>query len=107
MLFSPAYSGLTNNVPTKLQNLKDFPWPEGTPDFVNVRDKQRYIQSYSRAFNIEPLIRYNTRVERLRKSHRKWQLSSTTLVRNELGAGRKVHRTEVRIPISKTIRHLL
>lgn len=96
LAFSPAYSGLTNNVPTTLQNLKGFPWPEGTPDFVNVRDKQRYIQGYSKAFNIEPLIRYNTRVERLQKIDRKWQLKLTTLVKDEVGGIEKVPGKEVR-----------
>lgn len=90
----PAYSGLTNNVPTTLQNLKGFPWPEGTPDFVNVRDKQRYIQGYSKNFNIEPLIRYNTRVERLQKIDRKWQVTFATLVKGEAGGIEKVRGKE-------------
>lgn len=95
--FRPAYSGLTNNVPTTLQNLKGFPWPEGTPDFVNVRDKQRYIQGYSKNFNIEPLIRYNTRVERLQKIDRKWQVTFATLVKGEAGGIEKVRGKEVRL----------
>ncbi|KAN0104762.1 FAD/NAD(P)-binding domain containing protein [Hyaloscypha variabilis] len=78
----PAYSGLTNNVSTKLQQLKSFPWKEGTPDFVNVRQKQEYIQSYSTHFGVEPLIRYNTRVEKLQKVDGRWKINSSTLVKD-------------------------
>jgi len=94
-ILSPAYSGLTNNVSTKLQELKGFPWKEGTGDFVNVRDKQEYIQSYSRAFGVEPLIRYNTRVEKLEKINGKWQLNSTTLIRDGPHKGKHVNKVEV------------
>src|SRR6267154_486433 len=48
----PAYNGLTNNISTVLQELKGYPWPAGTEDFVNVRVKGEYIQSYSKHFNI-------------------------------------------------------
>jgi cation diffusion facilitator CzcD-associated flavoprotein CzcO len=78
-----------------LQQLKGFPWKEGTPDFVNVRAKQEYIQSYSRTFDVEPLIRYNTRVEKLQKIDGKWQVRSTTLIRDGPGKGKHVNEVEV------------
>lgn len=90
----PAYSGLTNNVSTRLQQLKGFPWKEGTPDFVNVRDKQQYIQSYSSHFSVEPLVRYNTRVERLRKVDGRWNVNSTTLIREGSNKGKQVNEEE-------------
>jgi hypothetical protein len=93
----PAYSGLTNNVSTKLQKLKDFPWKEGTSDFVNVRAKQEYIQSYSKHFGVEPLIRYNTRVEKLEKVGRKWLIKSTTLIREGPTKGKHVNEVEVSV----------
>ncbi|TAQ91422.1 hypothetical protein B7494_g135 [Chlorociboria aeruginascens] len=77
----PAYSGLTNNVATSLQELKGYPWKEGTGDFVNVRVIGEYIQGYARHFGVEPLIRYNTRVEKLQKKGMKWVLRSNTLMR--------------------------
>jgi urease beta subunit len=91
----PAYSGLTNNVSTKLQKLKGFPWKEGTGDFVNVRAKQEYIQSYSKHFGVEPLIRYNTRVEKLEKVGGKWLIKSTTLIREGSNKGKHVNEVEV------------
>jgi hypothetical protein len=94
-LTRPAYSGLTNNVSTKLQQLKGFPWPKGTGDFVNVRAKQAYIQSYSRAFGVEPLIRYNTRVEKLQKIDGKWRINSTTLTRGGLSKAKRENEIEV------------
>ncbi len=75
-----GYSGLTSNVPTGLQTLKGFPWPEGTGDYVNVREKQKYIQSYSSAFEVERFIKYNTRVEKLEKVGNKWRLRSSELI---------------------------
>ncbi len=91
----PAYSGLTNNVPTKLQELKGFPWPERTEPYVNVRVKQEYIQSYSRAFGIEPLTKYNTRVEKLQKIGDLWQVRSTTLIGEGPEQGKKIREVDV------------
>ena len=95
----PAYSGLTNNVSTKLQQLKGFPWKEGTPDFVNVRAKQGYLQSYSKHFGVETLIRYNTRVEKLQKINGKWWVNSTTLIRDGPRKGKHANEFEVRVSI--------
>jgi cation diffusion facilitator CzcD-associated flavoprotein CzcO len=93
--YRPAYSGLTNNVSTKLQQLKGFPWKEGTPDFVNVRQKQEYIQSYSTHFGVEPLIRYNTRVEKLQKVDGRWKINSSTLVKDGSSKLKKSNEVEV------------
>lgn len=95
MFTSPAYSGLTNNISTKLQELKDFPWPEGTPDYVNVRVKQNYIQSYSKAFGVGEFTRYNTRVEKLEKEGDTWKVQSTTLTREGNDRGKRTKSTEV------------
>jgi cation diffusion facilitator CzcD-associated flavoprotein CzcO len=94
----PAYSGLTNNVSTKLQQLKGFPWKEGTPDFVNVRQKQEYLQSYSSHFGVEPLIKYNTRVEKLQKINGRWRVNSSTLIRDGPSEGKRVDEVEVSFP---------
>jgi hypothetical protein len=61
--------------------LKGYPWPAGTEDFVNVRVKGDYIQRYSKHFNVEPLIKYNTRVENLEKAGSKWKLQSSILIK--------------------------
>ncbi|KAE9363774.1 FAD/NAD(P)-binding domain-containing protein [Stipitochalara longipes BDJ] len=90
----PAYSGLTNNVSTKLQQLKGFPWKEETPDFVNVRQKQEYIQSYSKYFGVEPLVRYNTRVEKLQKVDGRWKLNSATWIKDGSSKGKRVNEVE-------------
>ncbi|CZR66970.1 related to FAD dependent oxidoreductase [Phialocephala subalpina] len=81
----PAYPGLTNNVSTKCQSLKDFPWPEGTPDYVNVLVKQKYIQGYAERFGVVPLIQFNTRVERIQKVGEKWRVRTTTLIKDASG----------------------
>ncbi len=86
---------MTNNVSTKCQELKGFPWPEGTPDYVNVRVKQEYIQSYAEHFGVVPLIRFNTRVEKLEKVDNVWRVISTTLVKDEDGKTKTNERVEV------------
>jgi hypothetical protein len=80
-----------------LQQLKGFPWKEGTEDFVNVRAKQEYIQSYSKHFGVEPLIRYNTRVEKLEKAGGKWLVNSTTLIREGPNKGKHPNEAEVSV----------
>ena len=91
----PAYNGLTNNISTVLQELKGYPWPAGTEDFVNVRVKGEYIQSYSKHFNIEPLIKYRTRVEKLEKIGTKWKLRSSTLIKGDRNGHKVIKETEV------------
>ena len=61
--------------------MKGYPWPAGTEDFVNVRMKGDYIQRYTKHFNVESLIKYNTRVENLKKDGSKWKLRSSTLIK--------------------------
>lgn len=70
--------------------MKGHPWPPGTESYVNVRVKQQYIQSYAKGFDVEPLIRYNTRVEKLQKIGNKWQVRSTTLIREGPERGQKI-----------------
>ena len=84
-----------NNISTKLQELKDFPWPEGTPDYVNVRVKQNYIQSYSKAFGVEELTRYNTRVEKLEKEGNIWKVQSTLTREEGNDRGKRIKTTQV------------
>ncbi len=80
-----------------MQKLQGFPWKEGTGDFVNVRAKEEYIQSYSRHFGVESLIRYNTRVEKLEKVGRKWFVYSTAFVREGPSKGKRVNGVEVSV----------
>jgi hypothetical protein len=92
---SPAYNGLTNNISIFLQELKGHPWKEGTGDFVNVRVVGDYLHGFSKAFDIESLIKFNTRVEKLEKIGNKWQLQSSTLIKNGPERGKKTREIEV------------
>ena len=92
----PAYDGLTTNVPTNLQELKDHPWPEGNEQFVNVRVCGEYIQSYSRKFGIEQVTKYDTRVENIEKRGDKWRVESTTLFTEGPNKGERTSNSDVR-----------
>ncbi|TVY71509.1 Flavin-containing monooxygenase ustF2, partial [Lachnellula suecica] len=87
----PAYDGLTTNVPTHLQELKGYPWPEGNDPFVNVRVCGEYLQSYSRKFGVEEVTKYDTRVEKVEKRGQKWVVEWTTLVTSGPNKGEKVN----------------
>jgi hypothetical protein len=93
----PAYDGLTTNVSTNLQVLKNYPWPEGNEQFVNVRVCGEYLQSYSRKFSIEQVTKYNTRVEHIEKTGEKWRVESTTLVTNGPKKGDRISNVDVSV----------
>jgi hypothetical protein len=57
--------------------------------------KQNYIQSYSKAFGVEELTRYNTRVEKLKKDGNTWEVQSTTLTREGNDRGKRTKTIEV------------
>ena len=100
----PAYSSLKNNIPTSLQELKGHPWPENTPDFINVRKVGEYIHSYVRKFHVEEVTKYDTRVEKLEKVGKKWRVESSTLIREGEERGKKVREVEVSDELSKRVR---
>lgn len=91
----PAYSSLKNNIPTSLQELKGHPWPQDTPDFINVREVGQYLQSYVRKFDVEEITKYDTRVEKLEKVGKKWRVESSTLIREGEEKGKKERKVEV------------
>ena len=43
----------------------DFPFPDDTPDYPHWDHMARYVNDYVDHFNVRPLIRFNTRVQRL------------------------------------------
>jgi DNA repair ATPase RecN len=100
----PAYSSLKNNIPTSLQELKGHPWPQNTPDFINVREVGEYIHSYVRKFDVEEVTKYDTRVEKLEKVGKKWRVESSTLIREGEERGKKVREVEVGDELSKCVR---
>lgn len=91
----PAYEGLKNNVPTSMQELKDHPWPEGTPDWVTSVEKQEYIDSYSKRFDVESKIRFHTSVERVDKKGDKWVIESASLIKSDTGEWNIVNKVDV------------
>ena len=64
---------------------------------MNVRAKQQYLQSYSKAFGVERLTKYNTRVEKLTKIGDQWQVRTTTLLLDGLERGKKVQNVDVSV----------
>lgn len=81
----PAYFGLTTNISTKLQEMKDHPWKEGTGDFVNVKVVGEYLNDYAKRFHLERFLKYNTKVETIKKVDGRWIVRSKLLNRTHDG----------------------
>ena len=75
--------------------LKESPWKENTEDYVNHRLVLEYIRSFARNNDVEKVVKYNTRVERVEKQGSKWVLSTSTLVKEGTERGRLEYDTEV------------
>lgn len=78
--------------------MKGHPWKEELEDSVNIRVIGEYLHGFSEAFDIEPEIKFNTRVEQLDKltGQTKWRVISTTLVSEGLDSGKKIRQEDVR-----------
>jgi hypothetical protein len=81
-----------------LQELKGYPWKEGLEENVNVRIIGEYLQSFSKTFNVESLIKFNTKVEKIEKSGKKWKVRYSTIRLDGPERGKKIREFEVRFP---------
>lgn len=59
--------------------MKNHPWDEGTPEYINHRVAKDYIQAAARKSGMLTSYLYNARVERIWKREEKWQIKSATL----------------------------
>jgi cation diffusion facilitator CzcD-associated flavoprotein CzcO len=91
----PAYDGLTTNISTKLQKMKDHPWKDGTGDFVNVRVVGDYLADYAKNFHVEEIVRYRTKVASVEKVGGIWRIESSQLVSGQDRGVQFVNRREV------------
>lgn len=62
---SPAYLSLHLNSEVRVTEYNDFPFPEGSPFYVNHFEVQRYLERYADHFGLRPHIRFNAKVEHL------------------------------------------
>lgn len=60
--------------------MKGHPWKKGIGEHVNVRIVLEYLNSYVKAFEVDRLIKYNTRVDKLLKKGDIWEVEFSTLV---------------------------
>lgn len=80
---SPCYEGLHNNVSTTLVEMKNRPWPAGTPDFIHHRHIKAYLDAAAQESSTRSSYLYNTKVERVWKTGAQWHIQSTLLIRFE------------------------
>lgn len=57
-------------------------WPPGTPDFVNHRVLEKYIQDTSRKSHVDQVTRYGARVTSVRKDGAAWHITWSTLTKD-------------------------
>lgn len=82
----PCYSGLMNNVSTRLMRTSLQSWPAGTEDFVTQKVLEEYIQALSKDHGVSKITQYHTRVEEVRKSGAEWLVRTTSLQKTALGS---------------------
>ncbi|MCJ1346973.1 hypothetical protein MMC31_005193, partial [Peltigera leucophlebia] len=75
----PCYEGLHNNVSTTLLEMKNHPWPAGTPDFIHHRHIKAYLDAVAQMSSTGSSYLYNTKVERVWKTGARWRIQSTLL----------------------------
>jgi cation diffusion facilitator CzcD-associated flavoprotein CzcO len=75
--------------------MKGHPWKEGIGDHVNVRVILEYLISYMKAFDVERLIKYNTRVVDLKKIGNEWEVHFMTLITEGSERGNMFQAVEV------------
>ncbi|MFT7545030.1 MAG: hypothetical protein ACI8YO_001814, partial [Gammaproteobacteria bacterium] len=60
-----------------MSQYEGFPMPEEYPDYPSHGQVLEYFQSYAKEFGLLPYIRFNTKVESVRKlEHNKWEIIS-------------------------------
>ncbi|KAI1609154.1 dimethylaniline monooxygenase (N-oxide forming) [Exophiala viscosa] len=82
----PCYSGLKNNVSTRLMRTSLQSWPTGTEDFVTQKVLEEYIQALAEDHGVSSITQYHTRVEEVRKSGFEWLVRTTSLEKTALGS---------------------
>ncbi|KAK4506403.1 hypothetical protein PRZ48_000133 [Zasmidium cellare] len=82
----PCYVALKNNVSTTEMELSCQQWQPGTEEFVPHHVLGDYIQDTATNNGVQDIIRYNTRVDAVRKEGDKWQVNTSSLDPGNPGA---------------------
>jgi len=62
----------------KMSEYEGFPMPEAYPDYPSHRQVLAYFQSYAKHFGLLPYIRFNTKVDQIKKINKKqWEVKTT------------------------------
>ncbi|KAL7334145.1 hypothetical protein PS15p_202955 [Mucor circinelloides] len=74
---SATYRDLYNNTATHLMGLPDFPFPKDTPLYIPHFGIAEYLENYANAFDLMPLIEFDTSVDLVTKNHedQTWELT--------------------------------
>ncbi|KAK7049894.1 hypothetical protein VNI00_005324 [Paramarasmius palmivorus] len=88
----PLWDSLKSNAPSHIQQIRETPWPEGTPWELPRQLLQRYLRSFASLHGVNandenPNVTYNTRVELVqkRKNGKGWTVTLRKFT--ELGDG--------------------
>jgi len=77
---TPMYDSLTTNLPHPLMAYTSFSFPPSTPLFPPASIVQTYLESYAAHFDLKPLIRFRTTVQRAHwePASSKWKVQLST-----------------------------
>ncbi|XP_045192813.2 uncharacterized protein LOC123549080 isoform X1 [Mercenaria mercenaria] len=87
---SSMYKNLRTNLPKEVMAFPGFPFPSNLPSFIRHEDVLQYLKDYSKYYNLQKSIKFDTKVERVSPvetgSKLEWKIvySSTESTETEL-----------------------
>ena len=74
----PAYRSLHLNSEARVTAYKDFPFPDGSPQFPDHFAVRQYLEAYAQRFDLPRHIRFNSRVVEIKPRGDRWQVGLET-----------------------------
>ncbi|KAF7722404.1 hypothetical protein EC973_003180 [Apophysomyces ossiformis] len=74
-VLSPMYDGLHTNLPHPVMAYRDFPFADDTPLFPSHHYVLEYLELFTKHFQLEPMIRFDSNVTNLQHDAEGWKLS--------------------------------
>lgn len=69
------WDGMFTNITKYTMMFHDHPWPKDTPIFLTVDQVHEYLMSYAQKFNLFKHIRFEIKIEYVKKLNCKWELT--------------------------------
>lgn len=78
------WEGMYSDISKYTMMFHDHPWPEDSPIFCTSKSVHEYFESYATRFKLQDHIRFDRKVETVKKIDEKWQVKVTNLRDNSI-----------------------